>query len=116
MTGVLAAHRLGEGAAVGLCLDENGHMFLGINSNQVRGVASACSPVTASAANGCMLWQTCTENHSEPYPMPSQMLAWTVACSTIIHEAVCSKRGSACAGLLPTTLIHECITASGPAR
>ncbi len=41
MTGVLAAHRLGEGAAVGLCLDENGHMFLGINSNQVRGAASA---------------------------------------------------------------------------
>ena len=36
MGGVLAAHRLGEGAAVGLCLDEHGHMFLGVNSSQVR--------------------------------------------------------------------------------
>ena len=42
MTGVLAAHRIGEGAAIGLCLDENGHMFLGINSNQVRDSASPC--------------------------------------------------------------------------
>ena len=42
MSGVLAAHRVGEGAAVGLCLDENGHMFLGVNSSQARGVLPCC--------------------------------------------------------------------------
>lgn len=36
MASVLAAHRVGEGAAVGLCLDAAGRMFLAINTDQVR--------------------------------------------------------------------------------
>ncbi len=93
MTGVLAAHRLGEGAAVGLCLDENGHMFLGINSNQVRGAASAGSPITASEAHNMNVCygRPAVRLNGEQYSMPLQMLAWTVACSTIFHEVVCSK-------------------------
>ena len=36
MASVLAAHHVGEGAAVGLCLDEAGRMFLAINTQEVR--------------------------------------------------------------------------------
>ena len=35
MSSVLAAHRIGEGAAVGLCLDAEGRMFLAINTEEV---------------------------------------------------------------------------------
>lgn len=35
MSSVLAAHGVGEGAAVGLCLDSAGNMFLGINTPEV---------------------------------------------------------------------------------
>jgi hypothetical protein len=46
MAGVLAAHHVGEGAAVGLCLDENGQMYLGVNSNQVRGAPHMLCPAS----------------------------------------------------------------------
>ena len=35
MSSVLAAHGVGEGAAVGLCLDPAGHLFLAVNTPQV---------------------------------------------------------------------------------
>lgn len=35
MAGVLDAHNIGVGAAVGLCLDSSGHMFLGVNTPEV---------------------------------------------------------------------------------
>ena len=113
MTGVLAAHRVGEGAAVGLCLDESGHMFLGINSNQVRGSASGypmtkASPVkTMNVRYGRRYGKFGTRRHCRCSHrlLPPQL---TYGSLLLLKLSVCRD--------LPTTLTLGCGTARSPAH
>ena len=49
MTRALLAHSARAGQAVGLCLDERGVMFLGVNTPQVRWQNTGAGPYTLQA-------------------------------------------------------------------